>query len=255
MDEVHLVWRLLADGPEPPGVMVDVGAHHGHTLLPFAQRGWRVHAFEPDASNRMELARNVGGFANVTIDPRAVSDAPGRQTLYGSGQSSGITSLAPFTTSHEPLDEVEVTTLRDYLTDVSPNGVTFLKIDVEGWELRVLNGCPWERFRPAAVVVEFEDDKTRSLGYTWLDLADFLVGKGYSVLISEWYPIVAYGGQHRWRAFKRYPSELDDARGWGNLIGVPPERASALARLARREAWAYRVREGIRQRHVSRLLR
>lgn len=35
-------------GKVQQGVMVDVGAHHGYTALPFLRAGWRVLAFEPD---------------------------------------------------------------------------------------------------------------------------------------------------------------------------------------------------------------
>jgi FkbM family methyltransferase len=227
--------------------MVDVGAHVGHSLLPFTERGWRVHAFEPDPANRALLALNVADFDGVTIDPRAVSDAPGRLMLYGSSESTGISSLTPFTPSHEPIDDVEVTTLADYMEATGLSSVAFLKIDVEGWERNVLNGYPWDRGAPDAVLLEFEDRKTEQLGYFWTDLADLLVTKGYAVLVSEWYPIVAYGTQHRWRAFRRYPSDLSDPNAWGNLIAVRPELMPRLERIARLAALRYRVARFVRR--------
>ena len=36
--------------------------------------------------------------------------------------------------------------------------------------------------------------------------------------MSEWYPIIRYGVQHRWRCFQEYPCSLRDMRAWGNLI-------------------------------------
>jgi FkbM family methyltransferase len=239
MEEVHIIHALLRD--EPNGVMVDVGAHHGHTLLPFARDGWRVFAFEPDPVNRSCLERSVEGFNNVTVIPDAVSDVRGRATIYASDQSTGISSLSPFTEMHEARASVDVITLRDYISDAGIADVTFLKIDVEGFEQRVLNGFPWSRIQPKVVVAEFEDAKTHPLGYDWNDLARSLTEHGYEVLVSEWHPIVAYGAQHTWRRFARYPTALRDPDAWGNLIGVRPALMSALEHRASRYGLRHRL--------------
>ena len=60
--------------------------------------------------------------------------------------------------------------------------------------------------------------KTLPLGYKFHDLAQFLVNKEYTVYVSEWHPIRQYGVRHHWRQLSRYPCELADARGWGNLL-------------------------------------
>jgi FkbM family methyltransferase len=221
--------------------MVDVGAHHGDTMLPFARDGWRVHAFEPDPVNRSYLERSVEGFDNVTVIPDAVSDVRGQATIYASDQSSGISSLSPFTERHEARAVVNVITLADYISSAGIADVTFLKIDVEGFEQRVLNGFPWTEIQPKIVLAEFEDAKTQPLGYGWNDLARLLTQKGYEVLISEWHPIVAYGGQHKWRRFARYPTALSDPAAWGNLIGVPPALMPILVNRARRHGLRHRA--------------
>jgi hypothetical protein len=80
--------------------------------------------------------------------------------------------------------------------------VDFLKIDTEGFDLMVLKGYPWTQSpRPRVILCEFEDAKTVPLGYDFHQLAAFLVGEGYQLIISEWYPVKAYGGLHRWRRF------------------------------------------------------
>jgi hypothetical protein len=70
------------------------------------------------------------------------------------------------------------------------------------------------------IVCEFEDLKTVPLGYTFHDLCKYLAEKGYTIIVSEWIPIVAYGARHEWSEFKDYPCELNSKRGWGNLIAV-----------------------------------
>ena len=48
------------------------------------------------------------------------------------------------------------------------------------------------------------DRKTVKLGYTARDLAEFLQRQGYSVLVSQWDPVVEYGTQHTWSRFTRF---------------------------------------------------
>lgn len=249
MSEVDVLHRLLSD--ESPGaVMVDVGAHWGESLLPFAVSGWRIHAFEPDPENRTHLEHNCRGLLNVAVRPEAVSDRQGLTTLYRSNESSGISTLGAFSPSHRAAGAVETTTLRTYLDDLAVERVTFLKIDAEGFDRFVLQGHPTERLRPRAILCEFEDRKTKRLGYTWKDLAEDLVGHGYRVLVSEWYPVRAYGADHRWRHFAAYPTQLINDAATGNLLAVDEEDFNRLVTVARRLA----VRLSVRRR-VDKLLR
>lgn len=201
------------------GVMLDVGAHYGSSLAPFASDGWSIHAFEPDPANRAKLEAAFGRHPNVIIVPKGVSDEPGKRPLFTSGESSGISSLSPFTESHRSTTTVEITTLRDYMAEAGIKAVDFMKVDVEGFERNVLKGYDWT-IKPDIIVLEFEDSKTLPLGYSWKDLADELVTRGYQVLVSEWFPIERYGVGHRWRRFGGYPTELVDPNAWGNLIAA-----------------------------------
>lgn len=173
--------------------------------------------------------------------PAAVSDERGNLTLYTSDESPGISSLSPFTEGHEAAGVVTVTTLRDYLAEhPEVDHVDFLKVDVEGYEANVLRGHDW-RFAPTAVVLEFEDRKTVPLGYSWRDLADGLLSRGYGVIVSEWEADATYGGSHEWQGFHPYPAALNDERAWGNLIATR-ERFDDLLALTTRVEGRYRRR-------------
>ena len=212
--ELHLVHSVLT----APGVMVDAGAHHGGSLYPFAKEGWWVYAFEPDTRNRTVLKQAAAGLRRVVIDPRAIGERDGEELpLFTSEVSTGISTLRAFHSSHRSTTTAITVRFDTALADVDE--VTLLKTDLEGWDLIALRTFPWDRLRPRVVVCEFEDRKTVPLGYTFHDLARFLVAGGYLVLVSEWYPVVEYGQQHRWRSLRPYPVELADPDGWGNLIG------------------------------------
>lgn len=94
---------------------------------------------------------------------------------------------------------------------------------------------------------EFEDTKTVPLGYTFHDLSKYLVDKGYQVYVSEWHPITRYGIPHDWRALMRYPWELADPKGWGNLLAfrtAPPQPGRGQPPPARRRT-RHRLTDGL----------
>jgi FkbM family methyltransferase len=222
-DETHMVFQLVKN-IEQPGLMIDVGAHHGSSLAPFAQQGWEVIAFEPDSSNRAVLAKTFDAYKNVIIDPRACSDqAQPEATLFTSTESTGVSGLSAFLESHAASEKVTVTTLATALQELgfSAKSVDFLKIDTEGFDLMVLKGYPWAYTpHPRVILCEFEDAKTLPLGYDFHQLAAYLVELDYQLIISEWFPVKAYGGMHRWRRFTTYPCQLADPKGWGNIFAV-----------------------------------
>lgn len=239
MDESRVIHSVVGSSR---GTLFEVGAHTGDdTFMAFVSDGWDVHAFEPDATNREALKARVGDRANVTVVPKAVSDRPGIMTLYTSEESTGISSLAPFTDGHTPSVEVEVTTLSDYVASTGVAKIDYLKVDVEGYERFVLEGLPWATHRPGVILLEFEDGKTKPLGYGWSDLADDLTSRGYEVLVSEWRPIVRYGTLHRWHRLADYPCQLRDPQAWGNLIAVDSERADAIRKATQGAARKARV--------------
>jgi FkbM family methyltransferase len=230
-DEVDLVYQVLSKVIKAQK-MIDVGAHFGESLQYFLYDGWEVHAFEPDAANRAVLERVSTRRGRLLINHVGCSDRDENSApFYVSELSSGISSLSSFDPTHVAAGHVDLVTLSSYIAKQMIDHVGFLKIDTEGHDLFVLRGFPWSECRPEVIVTEFEDAKTKSLGYDYRDLGDFLVSKGYSVLMSEWFPVVNYGQRHNWRRVTSYPADLKDPAGWGNFIATSnPEHADLLLR-------------------------
>jgi len=219
-NENEIVFEILQDSATT-GVMCDVGAHYGYCLIPFAKAGWRVFAFEPDPENRLQLLDNTRMYPSVQVDGRAVSYKVEESIpFFTSKESSGVGSLSAFLPSHEQAYTVSTTTLDVFFLEQGLEVVDYLKIDTEGFDLMVLKGVGWEKIKPRVILCEFEDAKTQKLGYSYTTMADYLVGKGYHVLVSEWRPIVKYGEQHSWRGYFTYPHKLHDDKAWGNLIST-----------------------------------
>jgi FkbM family methyltransferase len=217
VDENKMILSLF----DKAGTMIDVGACFGDTLMPFSTRGWRVLAFEPDPENRAELMSRIKGRKNISVSDLAIAEKDGETlSFYSSPESAGVSSLTPFTANHRPTAQVQTTRLDTFLAAAGQPKVDYLKIDAEGHDLFVLKTYPFQSAPPDAVLCEFENKKTRPLGYEMSDMADLLVTLGYTVFVSEWYPIERYGIRHTWRRFSPYPAALVDDNGWGNLVAV-----------------------------------
>jgi FkbM family methyltransferase len=157
-------------------VAVDIGCHKGAYTYWMRRRvgpGGAVYAFEPQPRQVAYLreAFSAMRYDNVVVVPMAVSDKCGEMLLRvsadagrtheaslergagcreqgGSSSSSNSLLSAPCSTL-----SVNVTTLDDFFAE-RPHGPNFLKIDVEGHELEVLEGArrTLETHRPTILV-------------------------------------------------------------------------------------------------------
>jgi FkbM family methyltransferase len=234
IDETDLVFEFFRED-STSSVMIDVGSHFGTALKDFAEIGWRIFAFEPDPSNREKLLARIQNNSRVTVDTRAVTNKAGDTIpFYVSQESTGVSTLRPFLDSHEATCVV-TTTIAEISKEYNITQIDFLKIDTEGHDLMVLQGVPWEQLQPKVIECEFEDSKTVALGYTFHDLANYLLDRGYTVFVSEWHPIVRYGIRHDWNRLMKYPCELADFKAWGNLLAFKSDPGSQqIARLAKK---------------------
>jgi FkbM family methyltransferase len=124
------------------GVSVDVGANWGLYTRELARLSRQVHAFEPSHDMAVLLRRTVPG--NVAVHEVALSDRSGEAELIiprtGDELVHGLASIEPDVIprgSAHVSERVPVCRLDSIVRD----GVSFVKIDVEGHELHVLHGA------------------------------------------------------------------------------------------------------------------
>lgn len=140
------VQDLVARHLGPGGVAYDLGANYGlHTLLMARRVGkeGHVYAFEPVPELQLSLRENVGlnGFGNVTCLELAVSDATGTASFFLLAGGKSIGSLAETGVADGAELVVNTVSLDDFVFERGGRPPTFVKVDVEGAESRVLTGA------------------------------------------------------------------------------------------------------------------
>jgi hypothetical protein len=70
--------------------------------------------------------------------------------------------------------------------------------------MAVLEGFPWERLRPLAIVLPFDDRWSASRGHEVRDLAEQLLARGYQVWISHRHPRTNGAAGSDWQRLATY---------------------------------------------------
>lgn len=175
---LHRIFGGIADG-----LFVDVGAadpRMENDCKALYDQGWNGINIEPNPSLLAKLQEERPRDRSFGC---ALSDDEGEQS-YFEVQGTGLSTLdlqeAQRCRSHGWTvveHTIAVRTLRAVLEEAGIERVDFLKVDVEGWEERVLRGNDWSRFRPAVVMVEAtlpERPERRETG-----IGPFLAEQGY----------------------------------------------------------------------------
>lgn len=163
---LYAVWKALSDRRErgllrrlirPGMTVVDVGANIGIYTRFFsglAAASGRVHAFEPAPLNFTRLQENVDRLANVSLNHAAVGDRSGTIRLFVSDELNVDHRTFDSGDGREGID-VPVVSLDEYF--VAGQRVDLIKIDVQGYELSVLEGAKrvLEENRNVKVLMEF----------------------------------------------------------------------------------------------------
>jgi FkbM family methyltransferase len=146
-------WQLTAfcDQYIPEdAVILDIGANIGVTSAILSKKAPKgtVRAFEPGHRIFSILSRNIerNSLKNVTAHNIALSDAPGTLRFL---ENSAYGHLAQDGDS-EGVHTVSVSTIDDYVSQNDFARLDFIKIDVEGYEMPVLQGAAQtiRRFNP-----------------------------------------------------------------------------------------------------------
>ncbi len=185
--------RLVSKGD----VVFDIGAHVGYyTVLMSRLVGetGQIVAFEPRGINQRFLKKHLSlnRCMNVRVIEAAVSNRAGSARMDTSG-GTGTGHL-----SDEGRVKVKVVTIDESVESQELPEPTFLKIDVEGGELRVLEGGrrTISRLKPKIILATHDEELDRRC-------IEFLENLGYSI------------------------TEIVQPKGDRELVALPPKKGPA----------------------------
>ena len=192
-EEFNIVYNHLAN----KRTCIDIGAHVGLTSLRYAQHFDRVHAFEP--FHHTLLQENVKRCDNVSVYPYAVDEQDGETTFYihptnsGGGFTAGEGTSYLFAGRYAPggrfenIDPVTVSTKT--IDSYNFKDVDFVKIDVEGNNVPVLNGMI-NTLRAHKPIIQIEDStypKTNETVFSILNQLGYTQFQSYGNPVDRFY--------------------------------------------------------------------
>lgn len=223
-EEQRLVRAFFHDATS--GFFVEVGANDPYERSQtwhLERLGWRGVLIEPqpDLAAKLARARAAKVYAAACSSP---ADAGRMLPLYLAGPLSSLDRerMAPGAEPHCVI-RVPARTLDDILRDAAaPAPIDLLSVDVEGYEIEVLSGFDFQRWRPRLIMVEDHVGDLRK--------HRFLQGHSYRLIRrvgnNGWYvpmsEAVKIDWRDRWEIVRKY------------YLGLPFRIARNAARRLRR---------------------
>jgi FkbM family methyltransferase len=180
--------QYLADNVKAGDTAIDIGAHHGQDALlmsVFCGASGRVAAFEPDPYAREILMRNLElnpGVPAIQVVSAACSDREGEAVLYSSGgnSNSSLTRAGLGGRGDAAVQELKVplVTLDGWIGRQPGSRPRWVKIDVEGAEIRVLKGARELLASDAHILCELHPYAWSAFGDTLEELKSVVAAAG-----------------------------------------------------------------------------
>ena len=188
-NERRFLCRFLRKGD----AFLDIGANMGlYSLLASKLAGptGQVYAFEPDPNTYRRLLLNLelNGLENVSCHQIALSDREEvRDMKISSGAYDAYNSFGTPVRGEGTFEKLRITcaTCDGFLENegLADRRIAYLKVDVEGWETRVLQGAEALLRRDDAPVlqIEFNDQAAKAVDTPCVDLYRWLEQLGFTM--------------------------------------------------------------------------
>ena len=177
--------QLMHDLVQTGWTVIDAGANFGWHAVHLARRvgpTGRVFAFEPIPGTFRELTANatLNDCGNLTTCETALGSVQGNVTFYLPGVDWGAGAASQFLDQGEKV-YARMLRLDDFLDEQAVDNVDFIKADIEGGELNLLQGAErlLTRCHPR-ILIEIVDIHCRRFGHTPADVVRFLTDRGFA---------------------------------------------------------------------------
>lgn len=172
-------------------MIFDVGVNIGLTLLNFAKvcPNGVIIGFEPDSKNFLKAKKNLklNNFDNVTVINKGLGDKPAKMKLFrvnenNAGMNRVLSDSASKNNANLIFNEVEIITLDNFIQEKDIAQIDLIKIDVEGFELKVLNGAEQLMRKHLPILfIELDDENLKAQNDSAQSLILFLEQFGYKI--------------------------------------------------------------------------
>jgi FkbM family methyltransferase len=185
-NEIEFIKKYLNEGD----VFIDIGSNIGLFSLigaKYVGKSGKVFSFEPAKRTYQRLIENIklNNLQNIFALNMAISNIKGifklniSDTKYDAWNSFG----KPTAGEIKKTEDVITTTIDDFVSEYKLNNISLIKIDVEGWEIPVLQGGKelFSSKHAPTLLVEFTDENAKNAGYSCKELYYILKDFGYTL--------------------------------------------------------------------------
>lgn len=186
-------WLLnMTSFMKPGDVIFDIGANIGTTSLYISKNTpcSKIYSFEPDEINYNKFKYHIGlnKVENIHLAKIGIGDEPGIKRLFRVSENNpGMNKIIDegLTDSASEFSEIEIQRLDDFVRDFGIEKVNFVKIDVEGYELKVLNGAKetLRKYLPI-ICLEVVDSLLITQNTSAADVLGFIKTLGYNKFLD-----------------------------------------------------------------------
>ena len=173
------------------GFYLDIGCHHplinNHTYL-FYKKGWSGANIDIDF-NSIDM---FNFYRPKDINRQlALSDKVGEANLYFYHNRAAKNTLSKeFGVDSKTIKNIKTDTLTNFLiqNNLSDKKIDFMSIDVEGNELKVLEGLDFKTIKPSVILVEFRIPNVKE--FYQKNITDIISSPIYNFMISQNYKLI-----------------------------------------------------------------
>ena len=188
--------EILMNHVKKDQIVIDLGAHIGYYTLMMAKLvgpNGKVFAFEPEPRNLELLQKNISknGYENVIVVPKAVSNNEENCILYVGQESFGANKIfKPKKTNVQKFKEIKTQTIKldNYFKENSfLEKISFLKMDIEGSEIKALEGMKkiLESNQELKIFTEINKDALEDSGSDYKKMLRYLEGFNFRFYIHD----------------------------------------------------------------------
>lgn len=146
------------------GAFVDIGANSGNHAIWMSQYADKVYAFEPQKGlhERLDsIVRENSRVGNIDVCPFALGEENRTDYIYHISKFSGASSIVRKPDANVPREEIVIRQGDEAISELNPEAIAAIKIDVEGYEHFVLKGIgeTLEKYRPLVIFEHAEENK------------------------------------------------------------------------------------------------